>query len=323
MPRKNWNQSNLIVFLLFLCGILLVALVVSVLALLGTKNWRSTAEEEPPLLVDGQRIMEYAAQYGVSTEYLQLLLPEYLVYVDGAEYVFQPLDDRIPRHDYDWSYLSYDGDRTRYQDGREVTYGVDVSTYQGEIDWSAVAEDGIDFAMIRLGYRGYSEGGLSPDEQAVANLEGATAAGLDIGAYFFSQAITVEEAEEEARLALEILDGRTLTYPVAFDMEEITGDVARTAHLTTAERTEIASAFCQVIQEGGYQPMIYGNIRWLAGRLDLAQLTQYPLWLAQYYKKPLFPYLFTMWQYTDSGTVSGISTSVDLNICFAPSSYSD
>lgn len=322
MTQRKWNKNNVIVFLLFISGILLVALAVSVLALIGTKNQKPTTAEEPPLLVDGRLVMEHAAEYGVSTEYLQLLLPGYLVYVDGADYVFQPLDDRIPLHDYDWAYLTHDAGRIQYRDGRDVAYGVDVSTYQGEIDWKAVAGDGIDFAMIRLGYRGYSQGGLAIDEYAEANLDGAAAAGLDVGAYFFSQAVTVAEAEEEARLVLAVLDGRELTYPVAFDMEEITGDTARTQGLTVAERTEITLAFCRTIQKGGYQPMIYGNIRWLAGRIDLTRLTQYPLWLAQYYEKPLFPYLFTMWQYTDSGTVSGIPTSVDINICFAPFSDS-
>ena len=111
MMQRKWNKNNVIVFLLFISGILLVALAVSVLALIGTKNQKPTTAEEPPLLVDGRLVMEHAAEYGVSTEYLQLLLPGYLVYVDGADYVFQPLDDRIPLHDYDWAYLTHDAGR--------------------------------------------------------------------------------------------------------------------------------------------------------------------------------------------------------------------
>ncbi|MBQ6808648.1 MAG: glycoside hydrolase family 25 protein [Firmicutes bacterium] len=317
---RRLNKNNLILFLFFTCLLLLLALLICVIALLsGGRGEALPAEAEPGTeMVEARLLMEHAAAYDVSTEYLQLLLPGYLIYRDGTEYVFSPLDEHLEQHDYDWSALRYDFGRIHYADGRDVTYGVDVSTYQGEIDWQAVAEDGIDFAMVRLGYRGYSKGGLQIDEYALKNLDGAAAAGLEVGAYFFSQAISEAEAEEEARLALELLDGRELAYPVVFDMEEITEDAARTDALSIKERTDITLAFCRVIEEAGYQPMVYGNIKWLAGRIDLTRLHQYPLWLAQYYERPLFPYLFHMWQYTDSGEVAGIETTVDLNICFKP-----
>ena len=315
---RRINKNNLIILLGFCCLLLLIALLICGAALLSLSHRLSQKEAEPARTVDAQLLMDNAALYNVSTEYLQLLLPDYLVYRDGLEYVFAPLEQKLSRHEYDWSQLTYDFGRIHYQGAGEISYGVDVSTYQQKIDWHAVAGDDIDFAMVRLGYRGYSVGKLEQDEYAVANLDGAAAAGLDVGAYFFSQAITPEEAEEEARLVLQILDGRELRYPVVFDMEEIDNDQARTDTLSIAQRTEIALAFCKEIKKAGYQPMIYGNIKWLAGRIDLTRLKDYPLWLAQYYEKPLFPYMFQMWQYTDSGSVAGISTSVDLNICFQP-----
>lgn len=315
------NKNDLILFLGFLCILLFLALLISLLTLVlqGRPGRRAQAPEPgESFQIDAETLMENAARFNVSTEYLQLLLPDYLIYQDGAEYVFSPLSPALPRHEYDWDKLRYDFGRIHYRDEKlPIRYGVDVSTYQGEIDWQAVAGDEIDFAMIRLGYRGYSEGGLFVDEFAQANLDGAAAAGLELGAYFFSQAISPEEAEQGARLALEQLNGRELAFPVVFDMEEIDGDEARTAKLSIQQRTEIAAAFCRVIEDAGYQPMIYGNIRWLAGRIDLTQLSEYPLWLAQYYERPLLPYAFQMWQYTDSGEVEGIQGGVDLNISFS------
>ncbi len=322
MQRQNPGQGrtgNRLFWTLLLSGLVLLVIlpIVALLALRGCA--RQEQPEAEPILepVDARLVMEHAAEYGVSLEYLQILLPDYVIYRDGPEYVFTPIDNRLELHDYDWSCLSYDFGRRRYNDGRAVTYGVDVSLYQEEIDWAQVAADDIDFAMIRVGYRGYTKGGLEKDPRAEANLSGAAAAGLKLGAYFFSQAVTVEEAEEEAQLVLDALAGYEVTYPVVFDMEEVS-DEARTDSLTVQQRTDIAEAFCRVIEKAGYQPMIYGNVKWLAGRLDLVQLRKYPLWLAQYADHPLFPYRFQMWQYSDSGEVAGIPGPVDLNICFTP-----
>lgn len=301
--------------------VLAVLLVFSLRALHQQKTAAREAlaelESAPAVTIDGEQAMRLAEQYGVSTEYLQLLLPDYIVYRDAGSYVFAPLDPAVPLHSYDWSRLTYYNHRTQYRDERfaDVCYGVDVSVYQKEIDWNRVAADGVSFAMVRIGYRGYTQGLLFQDEYAEANLQGALDAGLDVGAYFFSQAVTVEEAEAEADLVISVLDGYNVAYPVAFDMEEI-NDAARTDTLTDEERTDIAIAFCQRIADAGYTPMIYGNLRWLVGRLQLNRLTAYPIWFAQYYDHPVLPYFFTMWQYTSSGRVDGIPGDVDLNICF-------
>lgn len=217
-------------------------------------------------------------------------------------------------------YAYYNGDGSLASEA-----GVDVSEHDGAIDWQAVKDAGADFAMIRLGYRGYSQGTMALDDYFLANIQGASAAGLKVGVYFFSQAITEEEAREEAQFVIDTLAGLgvTLSYPVAFDQEPITnGDVARTDNITNAQLMANALAFCQAIEQAGYQAMIYGNQHDLA-RLDLSgELSAYPLWYAEYDAPgdvPTGEFDFTMWQYTASGSVSGITTSdgqVDMNIRF-------
>ena len=204
-------------------------------------------------------------------------------------------------------------------EGMETALGVDVSSYQGSVDWEKAAEDGIDFAMIRVGYRGYGqEGKLMEDTVFRDNLQGALDAGLEVGVYFFSQAITEEEAREEADFVLELIDGYDLTYPVVFDWENITYDTARTDGIDSQTLTALADAFCRRVEEAGYQPMIYFN-QYLAYLMyDLEGITQWPFWLAEYNETPGFYYTFQMWQYTDAGQVDGIQGEVDLNLRLMP-----
>lgn len=230
---------------------------------------------------------------------------------------------------YDWDDLTRldNGFLAYYADDGSLASeaGVDVSEHDGSVDWAAVKAAGADFAMIRLGYRGYSQGTIALDDYFLANIQGASAAGLKVGVYFFSQAISEEEAREEAQYVINTLSGLgiTLAYPVAFDQEPITnGDIARTDNLTDAQLTANALAFCQAIEQAGYQAMIYGNQHDLA-RLDLTgELSAYPLWYAEYEAAgnvPTGEFDFVMWQYTASGTVDGMSTSagqVDMNIRF-------
>ncbi len=263
----------------------------------------------------------YAQQYSPSTEFIQQFFPDKLVYKDETGIVYADIDESLPQNDYDWQYLSRDGKRYSYTppDGQAAALGIDVSAHQGEIDWQAVKNDGIDFAMIRLAYRGYGQSGnLLVDANYETNIDGALAAGLDVGVYVFSQAVTEEEAVEEANLAIENLQGRDITYPVVFDMDEIAGDEARTYGLTPQEVTDIAIAFCEPVEAAGYRPMIYGNIKWMAANMELSRLAEYDKWLAQYYRTPAFPYSFQMWQYTNTGSVAGITGDVDMNLCFTP-----
>ena len=214
----------------------------------------------------------------------------------------------------------YDPDAFALDSRGRVTYpqartGVDVSVYQQDIDWQAVAADGIDFAMVRLGYRGYTEGGLMMDERFEANIQGALDAGLEVGIYFFSQAITPQEAQAEAAFVLNAIRNYEVTYPVAFDWEPIASDyTARTSGLTGEDLTQCALAFCQEIQAAGYTPAIYFNQDLGYLHYDLGELEGQTLWLAEYGSRPDFYYAFDLWQYTHTGQVAGIQGDVDLNL---------
>ena len=225
----------------------------------------------------------------------------------------------MPLNPYDRSAFTVDGrGRLTYEkDGKRAKTGVDVSIYQGEVDWPAVAADGIDFAILRLGYRGYTEGGLFMDESFSRNLQGALDAGLEVGVYFFSQAITPEEAEAEAAYILNAIDGYTVTYPIAFDWEPIApGSNARTEGLDGETLTRCAAAFCRKVEEAGCRPAVYFNQTLGYLRYDLRELTDYDLWLAEYDSKPDFYYHFDLWQYTHTGRVNGIQGDVDLDLAF-------
>ena len=195
----------------------------------------------------------------------------------------------------------------------DSTLGVDVSEHQGEIDWKKVRDAGVEYAMIRLGYRGNTEGGLFEDPMAEQNLQGARDAGLKIGAYFYSQATTPAEAREEAEYSLKILDGMKLDYPLAFDWEYV-DEEARTGDMDPITLTESTIAFCEEVEQAGYQPMVYFN-QDLGGRMFLLEeLADYDFWLAMYTDEMNYPYRVDMWQYTQEGTVPGIPEPADINL---------
>lgn len=207
-------------------------------------------------------------------------------------------------------FIDYTGDEF------ETLRGVDVSEHQKDIDWAAVAAEGVDFAMIRAGYRGYSQGGLYEDEYFAGNIEGALDNGLEAGVYFFSQAVTPEEAVEEAEYVLELIAGYDVTLPVVFDWENIDGDEARTDGLDGTALTDCAIAFCQRIEQAGYVPAIYAY-RYLAYfRYELPRLTGYALWIGAVGDFPDFYYAHGIWQYSAEGRVEGIDGPVDLNLFF-------
>ncbi len=195
----------------------------------------------------------------------------------------------------------------------ESVPGVDVSTWQGWIDWQQVADSGIQFAIIRVGYRGTEQGTLSPDDMAQANYEGARAAGLQVGAYFFSQAITPEEARDEAIYAMELVKDWTLDLPLVYDWEYVSEE-ARTANVDAQLLTDCTVAFCEEVEKGGYTPMVYFNPSQAHKRMYLDELTQFPFWLAMYDTVMSYPHKVDMWQYTSTGYVPGISTNADINL---------
>ncbi len=218
---------------------------------------------------------------------------------------------------YDWSKLDRTDGRFAYVENGQVKsrLGVDVSEQDYDIEWNAVAADGVDFAMIRLGYRGATEGGVYLDEYYETNLAGARSAGLDCGVYFFSQAITTEEAVEEANFVLEHLNGASLEYPIAFDSETVSGvGGSRTAGLTAEELTNISDAFCDRIEQAGYSTLVYGNGYDLRS-YDADVMTGRGIWWAEYGVDYPSHYLdIVIWQYTSTGAVAGIPGAADLNI---------
>lgn len=267
-------------------------------------------------------VYRYAQESKSVWEFAQRLFTDTIIYKDRlGSFVFAPVDRSLPRSDYNWDYLE-----EKNTTHREVEYvergktrsikGIDVSRYQGGIDWKKVAGDGVRFAIIRAGYRGYDLGGLVPDERFEENIEGARKNGIGAGVYFVTQAISIEEAIEEAEFVLESIAGYDVTWPVVLDLEDAASAKARTASLTSDERTDFIIAFCETVREAGYTPMLYSNIRWFMDEMDLSRLTEYDKWFAQYFQRPFFPYAFQMWQYTSSGRVAGIEGPVDLNICF-------
>ena len=193
--------------------------------------------------------------------------------------------------------------------------GIDVSKWQGKIDWKAVAGAGIEFAIIRVGYRGSATGVLVEDPYFKDNISGATKAGLKVGVYFFTQAVTEAEAVEEASMAMELVKGYHLTYPIFIDTEGAGGD-GRADSLNRSLRTKVVQAFCKTIQNGGYKPGVYASTSWYKNKLYAEQLSAYFIWVAQYNSECTYTGKYDMWQYTSSGKVSGISGNVDMNVCY-------
>lgn len=250
---------------------------------------------------------------------LRYFYPDEIVVADAGEYHFFPISDDLARHTYDLEKFVSNGDQVmNYYDSSQwiSRKGIDVSKYQEEIDWELVAGDGVEYAFIRLGIRGYTKGEIQEDENFKDNIKGALNNEIGVGVYFFTQAVSVEEAEEEAQFVLDALEPYPIDYPVVIDVEAVSNTSARTKDLTKEERTRYCIAFCEKIREAGYTPMIYGNMKTFMIMLDLAQLEAYDKWVAFYDEPMYYPYAFKIWQYTDEGKVAGIEGNVDLNISF-------
>ena len=243
-------------------------------------------------------ILIYRAQHSIIKNELGLRnvqVEQSLLQTGGAFYTYESADDNVT-----------------------ASVGIDVSTYQGTIDWPSVKAAGVDYVIVRAAYRGYETGKLVPDDLYEQNIRGAADAGLHVGVYLYSQALSEAEAEEEADYLLGLIEGLPVDYPVVFDQEEYTADQARTDGLTGEQVTLNALAFCQRVYDAGYIPMIYTNNDWATTMYDMEQLDHYPIWYADYTTTPTLPGGFAMWQYTDSGQVPGVTGPVDLNLLFLP-----
>ena len=256
-----------------------------------------------------------------TVETLRPYYPDDIVVVSGGKFHFVPINRELKLNNYEVTNLNIleNGEFQYLTDGQVTSHkGIDVSSHQGNIDWNLVAQDGVEFAIIRVGYRGYgSEGRLVVDEKFENNIKGATAAGIKVGVYFFSQAINEAELLEEANLVLEQIAPYKIECPVVYDVEK-TSAQGRMNAISVEERTQLTKLFCQTIADAGYRPMIYHNTEMGALLINIAELEDYDKWYASYSDQMFYPYEYKIWQYSDKGKIQGISTDVDLNICFAP-----
>ena len=265
------------------------------------------------------RFERYAVEHQLPGQYVQRFIDDYFIFKKGNSFEYLPVEKGVAKHSYDWDNLVHYSREKDYVVGgvSRVLKGIDVSVFQGNINWNAVKADGVDFAFIRLGYRGYTNGAIKLDTNFHQNIQGAQAAGVRVGVYFYSQAVSRSEAIEEANFCLDELSGYSLDLPVVFDLEGGANSSYRTYGMSTSTAVKMVSAFCDTIESGGYKSMYYSYAKFLAEHEGMvAQLEDYDLWMAMYYRVPFFPYNFKIWQYSSTGSVSGISGGVDMNMMF-------
>ena len=251
---------------------------------------------------------------------LRPLYPGYVVVVSNGRFHFVPIRDDLKHSNLLQENLQIleSGELQYVENGEVVSHkGIDVSRYQGNIDWAKVAEAGVEYAFIRVGIRGWgAEGRIVLDEKFEENIQGATAAGIKVGVYFFSQAVTEEEALEEAEVVLDAISGYNVTYPIVYDVEKTSEPTGRMNQISVEDRTKVARVFIDKIKEAGYTPMIYSNMEMWSVLIDMASFEDVEKWFAYYGTQLYFPYEYAVWQYSDKGSIDGIPKDVDLNISF-------
>ena len=266
-------------------------------------------------------LMENLIATGSSITSLRPFYPDKVIVVSQGQFNFVDINKNLKLTNLDPAGFStnVDGIMEYSVNGEVISHkGIDVSSYQGNINWSQVAADGVEFAIIRTTLRGYGTGRLVEDEKFDENFRGAAEAGIHVGAYVFSQAITEEEVIEEAQSAIEKLAPYGTGYPVFMDVERISGGDGRMDDLTPAERTEMILKFCEVIANAGYKPYIYYNTEMSILYVDIARLENIPKWYASYSSDFFYPYEIDILQYSATGRVAGITGDVDMDICFKP-----
>lgn len=238
---------------------------------------------------------------------------------DGSE-EWVLISPYLTKNTFDFTKMEDKAGLKRYmENGRETSYvGVDISRHTGKVNFPSLKAAGVDYVMIRLGSRGYSTGQITLDENFKENIEGAIAAQLDVGIYFYSQAVSQDEAVQEASFVVQNLEPyRThVKYPVAFNMEFVSNDKSRIEGLSREDKTAVTVSFMDAVRASGYVPMIYGDKEWLLKEVDLTKLQDYDVWLSQEEEIPDYPYRYAMWQYNTDGVLNGIDGGADLNICF-------
>ncbi len=211
-----------------------------------------------------------------------------------------------------------DADKTevkKLQSAAGAKPGIDVSKWNGDIDWDKVRSAGVEFAIIRAGYRGSVTGSLVEDPRFLDNIRGAAASGMPVGVYFFTQAVNEVEAVEEASAVIEMIREHNIQYPVFIDTEGAGGN-GRADGLDAETRTLVCDAFCRTIENAGYQAGVYGSRNWYNHNLYANRLENYCIWLAEYREVPIYQGYYQMWQHTSKGQVDGIEGNVDMNISY-------
>ena len=265
----------------------------------------------------GKYIQAKWADYYTAKEFYIQSDPVYTYYgwqtLNGKTYFFDESGNKVTGEQViSGVKYNFDADGALSMNGGVL--GIDVSKWNGTIDWNAVKSSGISFVIIRCGYRGSSTGVLVQDPKFESYINGATKAGLKVGLYFFSQAINEKEAVEEASMAITLASGYKISYPIFIDTEWTSG--GRANSLDKATRTAVCKAFCETIKSAGYTPGVYACKSWYQDSLNVSSLNSYKIWLAQYASQPTYNSRYDMWQYSDKGKVSGISTNVDMNISY-------
>ncbi len=278
-------------------------------------------DNSPTITISLKQLLELVSSSWTMTELVTRMFPDYIAYmVDDEEVAVAEKKQDVPMLSKDLSKITTDnyGFKT-YDAGSGVKQswkGIDVSEHQGDIDWKAVADSGVEFAFIRLGYRGYEKGTFYKDKNFDRNIEEAIDNGIAVGVYFVPQSLNAEEAAEEARFVLDNIKYYDITWPVVYDVEPSSSGIGRADNLTMEMYTENIKTFCAAIEEAGYRPMVYSNTKWFVSRIDLSQIKDRDIWYAYYRTNVYFPYDFQIWQYSCTGRVNGIRGDVDLNISF-------
>ena len=292
--RRNVGVTLLIIFMSFVAGFIVGALVIHV----------KSSEQIAAVKNELDTVIEEQSHINVTNVYV----PERKI-----------TEGQVSLNSYNTENFRIDNGFMAYFDenGEKISHlGCDLSYHNQHVNFDELAAAGCEFVMLRCGYRGYSAGGLVKDEKFDLYASEANRVGIKLGVYFFTQALTPEEAEEEAEYTLDLIEKYDISYPVAFDTEYIDDENARTntTEISDELRSEICVAFCEKIKEAGYYPMVYASENWFRRSLELEPLRQYDFWAPQYLEENDFLYDFTIWQYTDKGSIPGVKGEVDLDI---------
>ena len=255
----------------------------------------------------------------VTENYVTFLKQAYVLFGTYPDCQYFKVVDDVKRDDLDFENDFYTKEGTSYMNyypggKKSGKVAIDVSEYQDTIDWAAVKQSGVQIAIIRAGFRGYGEEGkIVKDTFFDTNMQGATAAGLQVGTYFFTEAVNYDEGVEEAKTVLEMIKPYKVKQPVIIDTERIDAEGVRANDISVEDRTQAILGFCETVEAAGYTPMIYASTYWFVSALDLSKLGKYEFWLAAY-DTPQFPYHVEGWQYASDGSVPGIKGNVDMNV---------